>query len=1171
MSFRRTSALMATLAFALIGTSAAWAQEARGTISGRITDPTGAVVPAVMVQVTNKAMGTKFNAQTNESGVYSATFLLPGAYQVTAEVAGFKKSLRDNIELRVNDALEVNLQLEVGAADQSITVSAETPLLNTTNASIGTVVDTRRVAELPTAHGNPMQLIGLATGVGFTGDMRLDRPFEPTHIVGYTMDGTRGNRSDVMIDGVPATATANAGQVIASYVPPPDIVQEFKVQTATFDASFGQTEGGVTNISLKSGTNDFHGTAYWTKMVPELFANDFFANATRTPRPDFYYDRWGGSFGGPVRLPKIYDGRNKTFFMFGHEGILEGRPRNNGTATVPTEKFKQGDFSDLLKINSSYQIYNPFTRRAAAGGRFQMDPFPNNIIPANLINPVAKAALQYFPTPRSTGNADFTNNYQRPELIEQADYKTNSLRVDHVFTDKHRIYVRGSWYDRTSSYNNFFDNLATGEYFQFISRAAVFDDVYTLNPTTVLNVRYGYNRFIRVTNANAEQHGFDLTSLGFPAAYANAISPDIRRFPRFDIAGYQGTGIGGEYRPNDTHSINATINKSIGGHYIKSGTEFRSYRETDVFFGNDMTGRFNFDGSWVRGPQDNSPGSPNNIGQSFAQFLLGIPTASNSLVARNASYAEQSTSWGFFVHDDWKATSKLTLNLGVRWEFETPLTERFNRTVRGFDPNAAMPFAAAAQARYAANPTPEVAASAFRIAGGLTFAGVNGQPRGTYNTPKTNLMPRFGLAYKLTQSTVLRGGYGIYYGFLGQRRGDVIQTGFSRNTNLIPSIDNGLTFQSTLSNPFPDGILEPVGSAQGPLTFVGQSVTFFNENPIPPYMQRWQLGLQHQFRGGWVLETSYVGNRGTHQEMSYNLNATPLQYLSTSPERDNTRNNYLSQNVPNPFVGLLPAGASSTFTNANIARDRLLRPYPQFDAINNSRFDGYSWYHSLQVTGEKRFSKGYTLSANYTWSKFMQANELLNALDVRPTEAISDVDRPHRLTVSGIWELPFGKGRAFAGGMNRVGNALVAGWQFSGIYSYQSGAPFGFGNVIFRGDVKNIALPASERSVARWFNTDAGFEKNANNQLVNNVRTFPLRFSGLRGEAINNYDFSLFKNNKIGEKFTAQFRGDFLNAFNHPLFTLPNTNPTQVQFGTIQASTQSNYPRRIQLTLKLIF
>ncbi len=1170
MSIRRTSAKMATVALSLVFSLAtAWAQEARGNISGRITDPSGAVVPAVTVQVTNKAMGTRFNAQTNESGVYQVTFLLPGTYQVTAEVAGFKKVLRDNVELRVNDSLEINIQLEVGQADQSITVSAETPLLNTATASLGTVVDTRRVAELPVAHGNPMQLIGLATGVGFTGDMRLDRPFEPTHIVGYSMDGTRGNRSDVMLDGVPATATANAGQVIASFVPPPDIVQEFKVQTATFDASFGQTEGGVTNISLKSGTNDFHGTAYWTKMAPELFANDFFANATRTPRPDFYYDRWGGSFGGPIRIPKLYNGKNRTFFMYGHEGILEGRPRNNGTPTVPTEKFKQGDFSDLLKLGTNYQIYNPFTRRAVGNGRFQMDPFPNNIIPANLINPVAKASLQYFPTPRTDGNADFTNNYQRPELMEEADYKTHSIRVDHLISDKHRIYVRGSWYDRTSTYNNYFDNLATGEAFQFISRAGVFDDVYTLTPTTVLNVRYGYNRFIRVTNANPAQHGFDLTSLGFPASYASAISPDIRRFPRYDIAGYQGTGIGGEYRPNDTHSINATVTKSQGSHYIKAGTEFRSYRETDVFFGNDMTGRFNFDGSWVRGPLDNSPGSPNNVGQSFAQFLLGIPTASNSLVARNASYAEQSTSWGFFVHDDWKVNSRLTLNIGVRWEFETPLTERFNRTVRGFDPNAVLPFAATAQARYAQNPTPEV--PALRVAGGLTFAGVDGQPRGAYNTPKDQIMPRFGFAYKLDNNTVLRGGYGIFYGFLGQRRGDVIQTGFSRNTNLIPSTDNGLSFQSTLSNPFPDGILEPLGAAQGPLTFVGQSITFFNENPLPPYMQRWQLGIQREFRGGWVLETSYVGNRGTHQEISYNLNATPLQYLSRSTERDNATNNYLTANVPNPFVGLLPAGASSAFTNTSIARERLLRPFPQFDAVNNSRFDGYSWYHSLQVNGEKRFSKGFTLNANYTWSKFMQANELLNALDARPTEVISDMDRPHRLTVSGILELPFGKGRAFAGNLNRVGNALIAGWQLSGIYAYQSGAPFGFGNVIFRGNLKDIPLSGDQRTLNRWFNTDAGFEKNASLQLVNNVRTFPLRFSGLRGDAINNWDLSLFKNNRIGDKFNAQFRADFLNAFNHPLFPLPNTNPTQVQFGTIQASTQANYPRRIQLTLKLIF
>ncbi|BDC51639.1 hypothetical protein F183_A39540 [Bryobacterales bacterium F-183] len=1166
--FERSSA--ALFAAILVLAPSAYAQDARGAIIGTVSDGSGARIPNAAVSVTNKAMGAAVALKTNTSGAYAASYLIPGTYQVSAEAPGFKKVIQDNIELRVNDRLEINLTLEVGNAEQSISVSAETPLLATESASLGQVVDGRRVSELPIPHGNPYFLIGLAAGVSFTRDPRLDRPFEPTHIVGYSMDGTRANRSDVTIDGAVSTATAGAGEVIASYVPPADIVQEFKVQTATFDASFGQTEGGVTNISLKSGTNAPHGTLYYTNMTPGLFANDYFANANRIPLPDFYYHRWGASFGGPVWIPKLYDGRNKTFFMWGYEGIKEARPRNNGNPTVPTQAMKNGDFSQLLALNSSYQIYNPWTRRAVAGGRFQQDPFPGNIIPASLFNPISKRVLDtYFPAPLTAGNPDGTNNYLRPELQEQADYYTHSVRVDQYIGQKQRLFVRGSWYDRVSNYNNYFNNAVTGEWFQFASRSGVIDDVITLSPTTVLNLRYGYNRFIRVTNANPDQRGFDLTSLGFPAAYNNAISPDIRRFPRFDIAGYQGTGIGGEFRPNDTHNIVTTLNKMVGSHSLKGGMEFRSYRETTSFFSNSQTGQFVFDSSFTRGPLDNAPNSPNQLGQSVAAFLLGLPSAS-SLVARVADYAEQSVSYGFFLHDDWKVNRKLTLNIGLRWEFDTPLTERYNRSVRGFNTSYQQPFDAAARARYAANPTPEVPVDQFRSFGGLTFAGVDGQPRGLYNTPKRNLMPRFGFAYQATPKMVIRGGYGMFYGFLGQRRGDVIQSGFSRNTPFVPTID-GATFVNTLSNPFPTGILEPLGAGQGFQTFVGQSITFFNENPRQPQMQRWQVGFQRQLPGSFVWDASYVGNRGSFIEIGQNLNVTPQRYLSTASTRDNARNAYLTAQLPNPFQGLMPTGATGTFTGANIARERLLRPFPQYDAVNQSRFDGYSWYHSLQTGIEKRFSKGYTFNLNYTFSKFMQATETYQADDLRPTEVISDSDRPHRVSASAIWELPFGPGKLLLGKSNGVVARIVGGWQLGGVYTFQSGAPINWGNIFFNGDINNIRLPDDQKTVNRWFNTEAGFVRAAADQPVSNVRTFPFRFGFIRADKLNNYDLSVIKNTQIKENMNLQFRFEALNAMNHPLFPAPNTNPAQAAFGQAVSSNQANYPRRIQLTGKFIF
>jgi hypothetical protein len=1164
---------IAVISLVLVGLMpvSTFGQEARGSILGRVMDQTGAAIVGATVTVTSEAMGTRQVSTTNEAGSYLLTYLIPGLYTVEVETAGFKKYKRTGIEVRVNDRIELPITMELGGTEQSVTVVGETPLLNTASASMGQVVDSRRVQELPVPHGNPMFLISLASGVAFNRDQRLDRPFEPTHIVGYSMDGTRANRSDVTLDGSVATATANNGEVIASYVPPADIVQEFKVQTATFDASFGQTEGGVTNISIKSGTNQFRGTAYYNKMVPSLFANDYFANMNGVPRADFTYNRWGGTFNGPVLIPKLYNGRNRTFFLYGYEGIKEDRPRNNGTPTVPSAAMKNGDFSELLRVSGQYQIYNPLAaREVVVGGSriIERDPFPGNIVPASLINPVARNILKYFPDPLQSG---IQNNYQRPELTEHADYSTHTIRADQVISDANRMFVRVNWYDRDSTYNDYFNNVSTGNLFQFVSRAATIDDVHTLSPTTVLNFRYGYNRFIRGDSGAYKSIGFDVASLGFPSYMTSLTSDDIRKFPRIDLAGYQGTAGGGEWRPNDTHNINAVLSKAQGSHFLKMGTEFRAYRENRREFGNNVTGQFVFDTTWTRGPNNTSQGAPNSLGQSVAALLLGLPSSGG--IWRPASYAEQSTAWGFFLQDDWKITQKLTLNLGLRWEFETALEERYNRSVRGFDPNAAIPFAAQAQAAYALNPVAERPASAFNVRGGLTFAGVNGLPSGLYETPKRNLMPRVGFAYQVTPQTVVRGGYGIFYGFLGQRRSDVVQTGFSRQTDFQFTTNNYLSPSATLSNPLPSGQLFPIfGASLGAETNIDASNTFFNDVPKMPHMQRWQLGVQRQLPGSFLVELSYVGNRGTRIEINRNLNAISNDYLSREllPNAAMTAtNNYLSGNLPNPFRGLTPVSAPNLNNAANRSRSALLRPFPHFGDLTTTTNQGYSWYHSLQAQFERRFSKGFTIQGNYTFSKFMEAAAYLNAADAMPVEVISDFDVPHRFVASGIWELPIGKGRALGGDMNRAANAILGGWQLSAIYTMQSGTPLSWGNIPFAGNINDVKVSNPTRE--RWFNTDAGFIKTA--VLQSNVRYFPLRFPFLRAMGVNNWDTSLIKNTRFGHdgRFNAQFKAEFLNMMNLARLPAPNTDPRNVQFGEIRASNQANYPRRIQLTAKFIF
>lgn len=471
--------------------------------------------------------------------------------------------------------------------------------------------------------------------------------------------------------------------------------------------------------------------------------------------------------------------------------------------------------------------------------------------------------------------------------------------------------------------------------------------------------------------------------------------------------------------------------------------------------------------------------------------------------------------------------------------------------------------------------------SALVLRGGMTFAGENGNNGGLYNTPKNVVMPRLGIAYQLDNKTVLRTGMGMFAGFLGERRGDVVQNGFTQNTNMLMSNSSGLPllpFVSTMANPFPNGVAEPVGSAAGYQTYLGQGFTFFNQNPKIPVTIRWQASLQREVRS-FLLELDYIGNKTNHTEVTRNINTLPQQYLSTLPTRDDTYNNLLTASISNPLYGLVPGNSQGIYTGSTTSRQTLLSPYPAFgsNAINTTENTGYSWYHSVQFTASKRFAKGYTVQGSYTFQKWMQAVNLLNASDPAPIREISDADAPHRFNISSVWSLPFGKGRAFLNSSNGFVSRLVGGWEVSGIWSLQSGFPLAWGNVIYYGNPSAIQLPIDQRSPEHWFNV-ANFETASAKQLLGNqVRTWPFRFSNLRGPRQNNIDVALIKQTRISEGKNIEFRAEALNAANHPYFPNPNMTVTTAQsvkdsgFGQISASTMNNYARRLQLSLRFIF
>lgn len=1166
-----------------------YAQETRGNIRGTITDPNKAAVPNATVQIIDPERGTKVTLTTNDNGIYQANYLIPGTYQIIVEAGGFKKSVRDNVTLQIGGAVQVDIPLELGGAQETVNVTADVPQLQTENASLGQVVDGRRMEELPLVHGDPYTLIGLSSGVTYTGSARLDRPFEPTHIIGFAIDGTRGNRSDLTIDGAPSTATANANEVIATYVPPSDIVQEFKVQTATFDSQFGNTEGGVTSISIKSGTNSLHGSAYYFAEPGSWAANDAFGKARGTARPETKSDRFGGYVSGPVYIPWLYKGKDKTFFLFGYEGIRDSRPRFDAAAGsfVPTAAIASGDFSGL-----GVTIYDPLTRIAGTGtiaqggngcpvGSFCGTAFAGNIIPAARINPVAKAVLVDFAKPKQPG---LLNNIADSTLAEKTKpYDNYTFRIDQNITNNNHLFVRGSYYDRSSFYNRYTDNpYASGVNFVFAARQGVIDDVHTFNSSTFLNVRYGYNRFIRGQDQQDDAQGYDMTNIfgaSAGAVYNSLVPSEIRRYPRFDFAGGPlGNGMSNEFRPVDTHSVAVILNKSIETHALKFGAELRIYREDDNFKSNDQTGQFSFDNVYTR--FDSATGADVNGLGGLAAFLLGLP--STQQIVRRSDYSEYSKTYGFFVQDDWKVSRNLTLNLGLRYERETALVERQDKSVSGFDFSYVQPIQGTARTRLGNTPvlqpdgTP-INAATFNVSGGLQFAAETGS--GLYNTPKNIFLPRFGVAYRLDDKTVIRYGFGLFAGFLGERRGDVIQPGFTRTTAISTlTLPSGAKIPQAI-NLFPTtiNILEPVGAAQGRQTGLGTAISFFNQNPEVSKQARFQAGFQRELPFGFVLEATYVGNYGYNIEINQNINALPNKWLRDENFRSPTMtalNTYLAQLVPNPFSGM-PEFAGTNFGSATIARSQLLRPFPAFGDITTTNNDGKSWYHSGQFSLNKRMSHGYTVGLSYTWSKWLQATEYLNAGDARPTKMISDQDSPHRLAVSGIYVLPFGKGNAFLSNANGVVDRIVNGWQLQGVYTFQVGFPIGFTTDLFYNG-GDISLPENQRTSARWFNT-AAFTNVLNGGTTTtaaptaHLRTLPFRFNDVRRDNINNVDFSLLKNVAINERMRIQIRFELINAFNEPYFPAPAVNPTQTTFGTVAPSNQDNYARRAQFGLKFLF
>ncbi len=1186
-------------------------QEFRATITGRVLDQNNAAVAGAIVTVRNPRTNETVSAPTNADGVYNIPFLRPGSYNITVEAAGFKKYVRDNQELQVGQTATIDVTLEIGAASETITITGDAPLLEETKADRGNVIENRRIVELPLNARNPFMLATLTPGITYNGPAIYQRPFDNGAIADWSINGGLNRSNEFLLDGAPNNSIQGGNNI--AYVPPVDAVGEFKIITNSYDAQYGRTAGGVVNVQIKSGGNQYHGSLYEFYRRNWLDSNYLFSNARGLPagrfrkadgtleKAEHFLDQYGGVIEGPVRLPKKlfgplgYDGRDKTFFIFNYEGYREGTP-NPQVITVPTEAFIRGDFREYKTASGQLiTIYDPATGRNV-NGAWVRDPIQCNgvlnVICPERINPIAQKLLSFYPKPNnvSPGSDPWRANYADIPNIAADKFKNWIFKIDQNVGVKDKVFFRYGYNNRAEI--RWTNGITSGPAqdgqlpLNRINYAGVADWVHTFNGNMILNVRVSGNRYIEESRFQ-DGLGYDITQLGFPAALASQLPAPM--FPRIEISDFIQIGRGSFNRePTNVYSVQPNLSLISGAHSMRFGMDLRYTQYARLVSGNSGM-RLTFGRTFTQ--KEFNRADPLS-GSAIADLLLGAPNGGN--IDNNVFPIYMFKYYSPWFQDDWKVTRKLTLNLGLRYDLNKPGVERYARITAGFDTTTVNPANARIDRSKLINGS--------QIVGGLLFA-KDGQA--AVKTDKNNIQPRVGFAYSIDDKTVLRGGYGRYYvnpvGAPGYPN-----NGFSVQTPFVSTFDGSRTPRpNSLADPFPLGVLNPAGSGLGLETFLGQSFSYSNPDFVVPKVDNFSLGIQRQLPWNVAAEVSYVGSRAYDAQSQFNgINEPPQSFRDKCDVTKGGNRAFCDELLPNPFFQV--AGFSGArFTNATLSRYELMRPFPQFGAITElERNEGRVWYNSLQVLVNKRLSRGLSLSGTYTFSKTIEEAIQQPGQQDSTVSYIDDVariknrslafsDRPHRLTISGVWELPFGKGRKYLGGANRFIDLFVGGWQAAGMYIYNSGRPWQFpGNVeIVDPDydkverkrfVNGVELIQGVRPCVAQGGQLLQFSKDygctAPSFIIREpfqTRFTPIRSDKARRPSFTQFDMNFSKTFRITERVRFQFRGEAYNVTNTPMYDerVYNQTATDPEFGSINKNNvrQSNFPRFWQLGFKLLF
>src|SRR5579864_367627 len=1210
------AAVFLTFAFAL----PAQAQLYTGSITGVVQDPSGAVVPNASVVLTDNDKGLKYSAKTDTTGRYILRALPPSTYSIRVEASGFRAEAQSGIILVVNQNLTLNVPLQVGRTSDTIEVTGQAPVLESEDAVTGQNLDPKVINDLPLIGRSVFDLALLTPGV----TQPAGNTFGPNTMANnFISDGGRNAQADILIDGVSTVGVEqNTAIVNPLYTPSVDAVQEFKLEQSNFSAEVGFTAGTVVNAVTKSGTNNFHGSVYEFLRNDIFNANNYFNDQAHIPIAPVRWNDFGGTIGGPIR-------RNHTFFFFDYEGSRQSSSVT-ANAGVPSVLERGGDFGELcgyaggtfdntgLCSAANGQLWDPYTANmdlSNGGVRTNFIPFNNmatytspgnpNLaglhplpnVPGNIIDPVAFKMIQLYPLPNlgvGTSSYDNLNNWVGSGANKNRNDQFD-IKIDHRFTDATMLSGKFSYQSGYTKPANLFKNVGDAYSSGFSNGSAkllALNFTHTFSPKTLITISLGLTRAFSFDHGgSAADYPSQVGPLGLPS-YLPSSNNGILAAPSVTVSDYSMEGgnnsIGTQAwtylkYAQETHHLIGSIAHTTGRHELKFGAEGRLHR-VNIYFPGIPAGTYSFDAN------STSQALWDGSGDSMASFMTGIGAPAGDVWgAYEIDYAPAGQNWniGSFVQDNWRATDKLTLNIGMRYDLDLPRTERYNR-MSWLDLNATSPLQ-----------VPGLPS----LKGGLQFA--NGHDRSPYYNNYHGFGPRFGFAYKLRSSTVVRGGYGIYY---TQNKGAAAGTGISdqgfvEQTNWLTSYraDNATPW-GFLSDPFPPHPRPATGSSNGLLTDIGFGLVGPSRSwNARPYEQTWSFGIQHELPGRIVVESNYVGKKGTHL---YFGNAGNVDILSPGQAAAFAQNpSFYKDPVPNPFAGIItdpnsglfgfpcPAGISAP---SCVQRVTLMTPYPQFTGITASDPPwASSIYHALQLRAEKQFHNGLQFLATYTNSKSIDDssvggggltwlggslnNVLPNPWNHRAERSLSQFDISQVLQFSYIYELPIGRGKKLGSNMNPVLNAIIGGWQTNGIWRFDTGQPI----IPVLCSCDNTAIPTfgSQRpdqlaplKRAPGLNLNQYFA-NPDALAVPAPYTFgtaPKVLSNVRAPGTRTGALSLFKEFSLAslrEGTRLEFRAEAFNALNHPQFAAPNSTVDSGDFGKI--TQQANSPRQLQLALKL--